>query len=108
MWKFMHKIIALISIFLGALACVPEEEHLEEEKKPETETPAPKPEPAPEPEPPAAAEPVEQGVIGNKNSKKYHEIGCGSIADMKESNKIKIESAEAALAKGYEPCQRCH
>lgn len=70
--------------------------------------PDPKPEPAPEPETPAAAEPVKQGVIGNKNSKKYHEIGCGSIADIKESNKIKIESAEAALAKGYEPCQRCH
>ena len=83
----------------------------EQDPAPEPEpapAPDPKPEPVPEPETPAAAEPVEQGVIGNKNSKKYHEIGCGSIADMKESNKIKIESAEAALAKGYEPCQRCH
>ena len=41
----MHKIIAIISIFLGVLACTPEEEPLEEEKKPDTETPSPKPEP---------------------------------------------------------------
>ena len=83
------------------------------EPKPEPEpapvpAPVPAPAPAPEPEPPAAVEPVEQGVIGNKNSKKFHELGCSSIGDMKESNKVKIESAEAALAKGYEPCQRCH
>lgn len=53
-------------------------------------------------------EPVTQGVIGNKNSKKFHELGCSSIGDMKDSNKVQIESAEAAIAKGYEPCQRCH
>lgn len=70
--------------------------------------PAPAPEPEPEPKPPAAEEPVAKEVIGNKNSKKFHELGCGSIADMKESNKIKLESYDAAIAKGYEPCQRCH
>lgn len=70
--------------------------------------PTPAPAPAPEPEPPAAVEPVTQGVIGNKNSKKFHELGCSSIGDMKDSNKVQIESAEAAIAKGYEPCQRCH
>lgn len=70
--------------------------------------PAPAPAPAPDPEPPAAAEPVTQGVIGNKNSKKFHELGCSSIGDMKESNKILLESYDVAIAKGYEPCQRCH
>lgn len=79
--------------------------------EPEPETapaPAPAPEPDPEPEPPAAEEPVAKEVIGNKNSKKFHELGCGSIADMKESNKITLESYDVAIAKGYEPCQRCH
>lgn len=70
--------------------------------------PAPAPAPKPEPEPPAAVEPVTQGVIGNKNSKKFHELSCSSIGDIKDSNKVQIESAEAAIAKGYEPCQRCH
>ena len=71
-------------------------------------TPAPAPDPEPEPEPPAAVEPVTQGVIGNKNSKKFHEPSCSSVGEMKEKNRIAIESAEAALAMGYEPCQRCH
>lgn len=70
--------------------------------------PVPAPAPEPEPEPPAAVEPVADGVIGNKNSKKFHELWCSSIGDMKDSNKVQIESAEAAIAKGYEPCQRCH
>ena len=72
--------------------------------------PAPVPAPAPEPEPgpPAAVDPVADGVIGNKNSKKFHELWCSSIGDMKDSNKVQIESADAAIAKGYEPCKRCH
>lgn len=68
----------------------------------------PAPAPEPEPEPPAAVEPVADGVIGNKNSKKFHELWCSSIGDMKDSNKVQIESADAAIAKGYEPCKRCH
>ena len=77
--------------------------------------PAPEPEksaepaPTPEPEKPTEPEPVKgPAVIGNKNSKKYHELGCSSIEDMKESNRIELESAAAAEAKGYKPCSRCH
>lgn len=96
-------------------------------------TPEPEPEPAPEPEPEVEAPavvpvipvetpvtetpvkdpaPVEDTqatmVIGNKNSKKYHVPSCSSVDDMDESNKVAIESAEAAIAAGYEPCKRCH
>lgn len=69
--------------------------------------PTPKPEPVPEPEP-APSAPIAAGVIGNKNSKKFHELGCSSIGDMKESNKVSIASYDAAISMGYEPCKRCH
>ena len=65
---------------------------------PAKETPAPKPEP----------EPVAVSVIGNKNSKVYHELGCSSIDAMKESNKVTFQSADKAKASGYKPCSRCH
>ena len=70
--------------------------------------PAPAPEPEPEPEPPAAAEPVGPAVIGNKNSKVYHELSCNSVTKMKDSNKVPMDSAEIAQSKGYKPCQNCH
>lgn len=94
--------------------------------KPEPEPepdPEPKPEPQPEPEPqPAPAPvptpeekpqhtqtaPITASVIGNKNSKKYHEPSCGGVTDMKESNKVPFASADEAALMGYEPCQRCH
>ena len=81
--------------------------------KPEPEpepasVPAPAPEPEPEPEPPAAAEPVGPAVIGNKNSKVYHELSCNSVTKMKDSNKVPMDSAEIAQSKGYKPCQNCH
>lgn len=84
------------------------------EKPAEGEKPAVEPAPTPEPEKPAAepasAQEPEEGpvVIGNKNSKKYHELGCSSIEDMKESNRIELESAAVAEAGGYKPCARCH
>ena len=86
----------------------PQEPPAEPVKTTEPEKPAPEPTPAPEPEKPA--EDPEKGpiVIGNKNSKKYHELGCSSIEDMKESNRIELESAAVAEAKGYKPCSRCH
>lgn len=92
------------------------------------ETPAAEPTPQPEPEPqpaapvvtpaapanPPAADPAPSGdlqtaaVIGNKNTKKFHEPSCKSVKQMKESNKVALESSDAALAAGYEPCQNCH
>ena len=84
----------------------------EPEPTPEPESvpvvvPTPAPEPEPEPEP-VVSEPVTAGVIGNKNSKKFHEPSCSSVGDIKEKNKIALESADVALSMGYEPCQRCH
>ena len=70
--------------------------------------PIPAPAPAPDPEPPAAAEPVGPAVIGNKNSKVYHELSCNSVQKMKDSNKVPMDSAEIAQSKGYKPCQNCH
>ena len=69
------------------------------EAEPAKETPA---EEAPAPVPKS------NPVIGNRNSKKYHETWCSSVSDMKEKNKVNFDSAEAARASGYEPCARCH
>lgn len=97
-----------------APADLPEEDPEPEpapEPEPEPEpapAPAPEPEPEPEPEKPAAVEPVGPAVIGNKNSKVYHELDCGSVKKMKDSNKVNFDSADAAKAKGYDPCQNCH
>lgn len=81
----------------------------EPESEPDpTPPPAPQPDPKPEPEKPAASEPVGPAVIGNKNSKVYHELDCGSVKKMKDSNKVSFDNADAAKAKGYDPCQNCH
>lgn len=81
----------------------------EPESEPEpAPPPVPQPEPEPEPEKPAASEPVGPAVIGNKNSKVYHELDCGSVKKMKDSNKVPFDNADAAKAKGYDPCQNCH
>ena len=69
------------------------------EAEPAKETPA---EEVPAPVPKSSP------VIGNRNSKKYHETWCSSVSDMKEKNKVNFDSAEAARASGYEPCSRCH
>lgn len=69
------------------------------EAEPAKETPA---EEAPAPVPKS------NPVIGNRNSKIYHEPGCSSVNDMKEKNKVNFDSAEAAKASGYKPCSRCH
>lgn len=45
--------------------------------------------------------------IGNKNTKKFHESGCSSVADMKSRNRVEFDSRDAAVSKGYEPCKRC-
>ena len=52
--------------------------------------------------------PKSNPVIGNRNSKIYHEPGCSSVNDMKEKNKVNFDSAEAAKFSGYKPCSRCH
>ena len=69
------------------------------EAEPDKETPA---EEAPAPVPQS------NPVIGNRNSKIYHEPGCSSVNEMKEKNKVNFDSADAAKASGYKPCSRCH
>ena len=107
-------------------AAAPEEIPQEQPEATPTETPAEpeKNDTAPIVTPPAAVEaepaketPAEEApapvpksnpVIGNRNSKKYHETWCSSVSDMKEKNKVNFDSAEAAKASGYKPCSRCH
>lgn len=104
----------------------PAETPQEAPEAPQEETPAEpeKNDAAPVVTPPAAVEsepskekPAEEApatvpksnpVIGNRNSKIYHEPGCSSVNDMKEKNKVNFDSAEAAKSKGYKPCARCH
>lgn len=91
----------------------PEPETAEESSAPEPEpapepipAPTPEPEPAPEPEPEPEPEPS-VAYIGNRNSKKFHELGCSSVDDMKAKNKKELYSREEAIDLGYEPCGRC-
>ena len=46
--------------------------------------------------------------IGNKNSRKFHHDWCSSAKQIKDSNKIKFNSRDDAIASGYEPCKRCN
>ena len=47
--------------------------------------------------------------ILNKNTHKFHNPGCSSVADMKESNKIYFSGTrDEAIAGGYDPCKRCN
>ena len=67
-------------------------------------TPAPTPEPDPEPEP--KPEP-KVSYIGNANTKKFHELDCSSVNDMKAKNRRELYTRDEAISKGYEPCKRC-
>lgn len=47
--------------------------------------------------------------ILNTNTKKFHRPSCGSVKQMKESNKkASSESRDAIIAKGYSPCEKCN
>lgn len=88
----------------------PAETPEENPAEPVADKPAETPEEMPTENPAAPVEetPVTHTVIGNRNSKKYHEPSCASVTDMKEKNKATFDSVEAAKAAGYEPCDRCH
>jgi len=49
---------------------------------------------------------TEGKIIGNINSKKYHNHDCSSLPN--EENRIYFGSDEEAEAAGYEPCSLCH
>jgi micrococcal nuclease len=46
--------------------------------------------------------------IGNKNSKIFHRMSCNSVTQMKDSNKIMLNSRDEAISKGYQPCKNCN
>lgn len=45
--------------------------------------------------------------IGNKNTKKFHHSYCGSVKQMKDKNKVSLNSREQAISQGYESCGNC-
>lgn len=55
-----------------------------------------------------AASSSNAAYIGNKNTKKFHYPNCGSVAQMKEKNKVPLDSREQAISQGYDPCGNCN
>jgi len=56
----------------------------------------------------AESQTSEPRYIGNRNSMKFHNPLCESVADMAEHNKVPLLSREDALALGFSPCGKCH
>ena len=47
--------------------------------------------------------------IANTSTKKFHLPDCGSVSDMKESNKLYFTGTrEELIEQGYVPCKRCN
>lgn len=61
-----------------------------------------------EPDTAPAAEPQTAAYTGNRNTGKFHDADCSSVDDMKESNKVSLDSRESAISQGYVPCKRCN
>lgn len=60
---------------------------------------------------PVAQEPASQGTtyILNTNTHKFHYPSCGSVKQMKESNKQTYTgSRDSLIAQGYDPCKKCN
>jgi competence protein ComEC len=47
-------------------------------------------------------------VIGNKNSKIYHLLGCPGYKTVSDKNRVAFQSAEEAEAAGYKRAGNCH
>ncbi|MGN0792931.1 MAG: Ada metal-binding domain-containing protein [Aristaeellaceae bacterium] len=56
---------------------------------------------------PAGSPTNTETYIGNKGTGKFHDPSCSSVNDIKESNKVMLNSREEAISKGYKPCGRC-
>lgn len=52
--------------------------------------------------------PLTDTYVGNKNTKTFHEPSCSSVSDMKDKNKVILDSREEAIKKGYSPCKKCN
>lgn len=47
--------------------------------------------------------------ILNTNTKKFHKPSCGSVSQIKESNKQSSSSSrDQLISQGYEPCKKCN
>lgn len=58
---------------------------------------------------PAATTSAAQTYICNTNTKKFHYPSCGSVSQMKESNKQEVTTTrEDLISMGYEPCKKCN
>ena len=79
------------------------------EPEPVAPPPAPVVQPDPEPQPVVQPdpEPQAQNYIGNANSKVFHEPSCSSVDRMKDKNKVPLSSRDDAIARGFDPCERC-
>ena len=52
---------------------------------------------------------VSADYVLNKNTKKFHYPHCSSVGKMKEKNKEFFHGTrEELIARGYDPCGRCH
>ena len=47
------------------------------------------------------------GFVGNKNSKIFHKIDCGSASKMKNENKVYFSNRAEGITQGYTPCKVC-
>ena len=47
--------------------------------------------------------------VVNINSRKFHDLSCDSVKDMKEKNKMYYEGTrDELIQQGYDPCKRCN
>ena len=44
----------------------------------------------------------------NTNSKKFHISSCGSVATIKEENRLYLSDRNEMINLGYQPCKRCN
>lgn len=67
------------------------------------------PEPMPEPTPTPTPAPVQHDYVLNTNTGKFHKPSCGSVKDIKDSNRRDYTGTrEEVIDMGYEPCSRCN
>ena len=57
----------------------------------------------------SASEDISHTYILNKNTKVFHEVGCGSVSKMKDYNKEEFSgSRDSIINRGYKPCSKCN
>jgi methylphosphotriester-DNA--protein-cysteine methyltransferase len=54
-----------------------------------------------------AIKPTEAGLVGNKDSKTYHQADCKTAAKMKPANRVTLASKAEAEKQGFKACKVC-